>query len=207
MEVVTIKYKFLRNLFDQNTYVLKNENEAIIIDAGADVDDVEREVQGLNVLAILITHIHFDHVWNLEEYIKKFDTNIYISSGQENRFSNSRLNASFMLHNDFRIDMTNAKIKHYDGTLHLGSFDIEIIETPGHTKDGVSLLIDGNLFSGDTLFNGNIGRTDLDDSSEIEMAESLKKLKETEFDVLYPGHFKSCFREEALKTIESFLNY
>ena len=70
MEVVTIKSKFLRNLFDQNTYVLKNENEAIIIDAGADVDDVEREVQGLNVLAILITHIHFDHVWNLEEYIK-----------------------------------------------------------------------------------------------------------------------------------------
>jgi len=52
MEVVTIKSKFLRNLFDQNTYVLKNENEAIIIDAGADVDDVEREVQGLNVLAI-----------------------------------------------------------------------------------------------------------------------------------------------------------
>lgn len=205
MNVFTIKSKFLRNLFDQNTYVLTSGDEAVIIDAGAEVSDIEKVVSGKKVLAVLITHIHFDHVWNLESYIQKFNPDIYILKGQENRFSNERLNASFMIRKEISIDISNAKIKYYSDNLKIGKFDIKVIKTPGHTEDGVSILIDKKLFSGDTLFDGGIGRTDLDDSSDEKMLNSLKTLKFLDFDVVYPGHYGAMDRFTSIDTIDRFL--
>lgn len=205
MNVFTIKSKFLRNLFDQNTYVLTSGDEAVIIDAGAEVSDIEKVVSGKKVLAVLITHIHFDHVWNLESYIQKFNPDIYILKGQENRFSNERLNASFMIRKEISIDISNAKIKYFTDNLKIGKFDIKVIKTPGHTEDGVSILIDKKLFSGDTLFDGGIGRTDLDDSSDEKMLNSLKTLKFLDFDVVYPGHYGAMDRFTSIDTIDRFL--
>ena len=70
--LVTVKSKFLMNLFDQNTYVLKSKKEAIIIDAGAELEDVLKEVENKKVLAVLMTHLHFDHIWNIEQYLEKY---------------------------------------------------------------------------------------------------------------------------------------
>ena len=69
MEIVCLKSKFLHNLFDQNTYVVKCGDEALLVDAGAEVEDVKQVVESRKVVGILITHIHFDHIWNLKKYI------------------------------------------------------------------------------------------------------------------------------------------
>ena len=80
-KITTIKSKFLRNIFDQNTYVLTKGNEVVIVDAGAELEDVISEVQNKKVLAVFLTHIHFDHVWNLEKYVEKFDCDVYVVEG------------------------------------------------------------------------------------------------------------------------------
>ena len=78
MEVICLKSKFLRNIFDQNTYVIKSGNSAIIVDAGAEIEDVKNALTGLKVKAILMTHLHFDHFWNLENYLHEFDCDVYV---------------------------------------------------------------------------------------------------------------------------------
>ena len=72
----------------------------------------------------------------------------------------------------------------------IGKNPIDVIPTPGHTMGGVCYLIDGHLFSGDTLFHGTYGRTDLPEGDEAKMQESLKKLfqKLPDETPVYPGH-------------------
>lgn len=205
MEIKTIKSKFLRNMFDQNTYVLINKNDAVIIDAGAELDDVVQAVGNKKVQAILLTHIHFDHVWNLEEYVVRFDAPVFVVQGQEKRFDDSALNASMILRQDMRFNIDQTKIKYYAEKLKLGSFDFDVIFSPGHSDDSVCLLVDGQLFSGDTLFDGGVGRTDLPDGSEKKLLESLEKIKQLKFERAYPGHYDSASQDKILTTIMFYI--
>ena len=205
MEVICLKSKFLRGIFDQNTYVLLDENDAIIIDAGAEIEDVKAVIGRRKVQGILLTHIHFDHVWNLEKYLDEFDAKAYIPDGQEFKFMDKEYNASTMIHHEFKFDVPKEKIGYYSEKMKLGKFEIQVISTPGHSADSVCVKIDGNLFTGDTLFDGNIGRTDFVDASENEMIKSLKKIKNVEFDFAYPGHYGSMDKQKADMTIDMFL--
>ena len=84
MQIITIKSKFLGGVFNQNTYVLKQGKDAIVIDAGAEVDDVKKAVSGTKLKAVLMTHLHFDHIWNIEKYIQEFDTDIFVFANLSN---------------------------------------------------------------------------------------------------------------------------
>lgn len=79
----------------------------------------------------------------------------------------------------------NAKVLKKDEVEKLG---IKVFETPGHTSDSVCYLYEGVLFSGDTLFHNGIGRTDLPTGNYEKMVESLKFLRDLDFDILCPGH-------------------
>ncbi len=206
MKIKTIKSKFMRGSFDQNTYVLIKGKEAIIIDAGAEIEDVKNALQGAKVLAILITHLHFDHIWNIEKYLKEFDADIFIVSGHQNYFDDSKLNASFMIRKDMHFNVSEKRLKNYAKKLNIGSFNIDVFFTPGHSADSVCLLIENDLFSGDTVFDDGIGRTDLFDSSNEDMKNSLKFIKTINFDFAYPGHFNSTDRAKILKTISYYID-
>lgn len=205
MEIKTIKSKFLRNMFDQNTYVLINKNDAVIVDAGAEVDDVVQAIGNKKVQAILLTHIHFDHVWNLEEYVARFDAPVFVVQGQEKRFEDSAFNASMILRQEMKFQIDSKKIKYYAEKLKLGSFDFDVIFSPGHSEDSVCLLCDGNLFSGDTIFDGGVGRTDLADGSEKKLLESLEKIKNLKFERAYPGHYGNASQDKILSTIMFYI--
>lgn len=206
MQIHVIKSKFLRGVFDQNTYVLKNKNEAIIIDAGAEVEDIKQVVGNSKVLAILITHLHFDHIWNIEKYVSEFQADVYIVSGHENYFDDSKLNASFMIRKNMTFSIAKNNIKYYAEKLKIGSFDIDVYFTPGHSADSVCLLINKNLFCGDTVFDDGIGRTDLYDSSNEKMHESLNLVRLLNFDEAFPGHFERATKEKILKTISHYID-
>lgn len=204
-EIKTIKSKFLKNMFDQNTYVLTNKKEAVIIDAGAELDDVKQAVEGKKVLAVLITHAHFDHTWNLEKYVNEFGCDVYVCDGEEGRFLNSDLNACFMVRLQVSQNIEQKHIKYYAKNLNIGSFDFDVFFTPGHTADGVCILWQKNLFTGDTVFADGVGRTDLADSNPFELVNSLKVIQNIDFEVAYPGHYEPANKNKILDTLYFYL--
>ncbi len=205
-EIKTIKSKFMKNIFDQNTYILSNDkNEAVIVDASAELEDVLSEIEGKKVLAILITHAHFDHTWNLSEYLEQFNCDVYVVEGAEERFESIRLNASFMVRKSITQNISKKLIKYYAKKLKIGDFEFEITFTPGHTSDGVCILWKDNLFTGDTIFADGVGRTDLDDSNPFELKNSLEKIKSINYTVAYPGHYESAIKHKIDNVIDYYL--
>ena len=205
MEIKVIKSKFMRGVFEQNTYVLTTRKQAIIIDAGADLDDVKLAVGDRRVQAVLMTHLHFDHFWYLDEYLNEFNTNVYIQEGFENKFIDSELNGSFLIRKEVTKNIKKSQIKYYENKLKLGDFDCEVISTAGHSADSVCLLVDEVLFTGDTIFADSIGRIDLKDSSRDKMISSLERIRQLDFTTALPGHYEQASKQQIIKTIDFYL--
>lgn len=205
MEIIQLKSKFMKGLMDQNTYVVLNDKNAVIIDAGAEVEDVLKAVNGAQVSAILLTHLHFDHFWCIEEYISTFGCDVYICEGAEEKFLDSQKNGSTIVRKEIIRNVMDSNIKYYKPKLKLGNLEIEVFFTPGHCKDCVCLKIENILFSGDTLFENAIGRTDIYDSSFESMIESLRLIKNLNVDYIYPGHYNSFTKNQAVNVIDYFL--
>lgn len=128
------------------------------------------------VVGIIITHHHFDHVGALEELLKYYKTQMY--------------------------DIYNLQ----EGENSIGDFTFEVIYTPGHKEDLISILMDNKLFCGDFIFLGTIGRYDLPGSNFEEMKKSLRKIiKYDKSIIIYPGHGKQTTLEDELETIKSYL--
>ena len=204
-EILTIKSKFMKNLFDHNTYVLLSQNHAVIIDAGAEIEDVKEVVQNRKVLAVLFTHLHFDHTWNIEKYIDEFKCDVYVANNQENRFNNIDLNASYMVRQNITKNVDKKFIKYYAEKLNIGEFEFEIVSTPGHSEDGVCIKYGENLFTGDTVFADGVGRTDLKDSNPFELKDSLIKISKIDFKTVFPGHYEPASKEKILTNIAYYI--
>ena len=205
VKIDVVKARFMLGLMDQNTYVLTKGKFALVIDAGAEVDDVKKIVGDRKVLGVLMTHLHFDHFWNLEKYLEEFDTSVYIQEGAEYKFEDEVLNGSVLVRQNIKKNISKKRIKYYAKNLVLENFDVEVISTPGHSADSVCILIEDKLFSGDTIFADSIGRIDLKDSDKNQMIESLEKIRETKFSVALPGHYESATKEKIEKTISFYL--
>ena len=145
--------------------------------------------QQLTVGAILLTHGHYDHIAGVEEVRALSGAPVYIHQADAGMLTDGRANLAYQL-----TDAPFRKVQNFttvtDGdVLHVGSRDIQVLHTPGHTPGGVCYLTEEMLFSGDTLFCGSIGRTDFPGSDPAQMQNSLKKIA-TLPDALqvFPGH-------------------
>ena len=189
MKVTQIKSKFLRNIFDQNSYVVENKGEYVLIDAGAELDDIKNVLKKSKLSAIFLTHLHFDHIYNLESIVGAYDCPVYIVDGSEEKLFDCNKNASFMIRNNMVFNIDGAKIKYYTDEIKLKKMTAKIYFTPGHSSDSVCILIGDNLFTGDTIFDDTIGRTDFYDGSAEQMEESLRLLSNLDYKTAYPGHY------------------
>lgn len=165
-----------------NCYILIDEttNHAAIVDPGGGADEILAAVTGLTVEKIFLTHGHFDHTGGVEAlvdalpplavYIHKADT-----AEQPERY---------------RYYPTRGCGYYEDGDVEsVGTLAVRVLHTPGHTPGGVCLLVEDALFTGDTLFMGSMGRTDLPGGSYEEITASLKKLGKLTGDLrVLPGH-------------------
>ena len=190
-------------IYDANCYILIDEKtrEGAIIDPGGDELKLERIIKDLNFKPkfILLTHAHMDHVGGVEYLSKLLKIPFYMHENEEHYIEND--NTVFG-----NIRKADGFLKE-DTKLNIGNLDIKVIHTPGHTQGGVCFLVDRKLFSGDTLFQGSIGRTDFPGGDMNTILNSIKdKLLILGDEVeVYPGHGpKTTIGFE--KKINPFLN-
>lgn len=187
-------------LFEVNCYVVYDplEKKAAIIDPGI-VDNREIEAidnflkkNDLEVVAVINTHLHIDHVVANTGLSEKYD--VPVMAHEDDKFLGDRL---YQQAQQFGLPfkMNSAGVTHYleDGEkIKIGSGELQVIHLPGHSPGGIGLYDpqDGFLISGDSLFEGSIGRTDLPGGNLARLLESIKKRLYTLPDetVVYPGH-------------------
>ena len=187
----------------------KDGSEAIIIDAGhavtKEIESIANE-SGLKISTLANTHGHFDHIADNNSLSKLFGLKIAASKKDAIFFADPEGALGFPL--PIRVEPSKIDIG-LDSTsvLRAGSLLFSIIETPGHTPGSICLYEKsaGVIFSGDTLFAGTCGRTDLRFSSEEQMRESLHNLAKLPAETLvYPGHGKATSIGAERKWMGSF---
>ena len=181
---------------DTNCYIIfdQNSKETMVIDPAGDIDKI---VEIINVLQgklkyIFLTHCHGDHIAGVTELKSKLGGKVLIHRDDSEGLNNKRINLTEFMNGLPEIEI-DADSRLDDGDLiHLGDLEFKVIHTPGHTKGGASLYLESQklLFSGDTLFRGTWGRTDLPTSDFNQIMESItKKLMVLPDDtIVYPGH-------------------
>lgn len=181
-----------------NNYLVIDEasKEAVLIDCSDYVPEIVDYVKanGLTVKYILMTHGHFDHVLGINRMKEALGAKAYVHAGDKEQVVNTReVMTMFGLPTDGVVNPLIDGTLDEAGMMTLGAQEIKIIETPGHTPGGVCYLIGEDLFSGDTLFCGTIGRTDLPQGSFQQIKHSVKDILFALDDNIkvYPGHSES----------------
>ena len=179
--------------FRTNCYMLWQGEECVLVDPGFEPEQILEQVlcKGKKVAAILLTHGHFDHVGGVRHIAAETGCPVYIHE------ADIRLPSR---HTDGQIYHTHT----YDegDVLEIAGMTFRVLHTPGHTPGCVCLLCGDVMLSGDTLFAGTCGRTDLMPYGDpAQMRRSLARLKDLEGDyAVFPGHGHSSTLEEERRT-------
>lgn len=192
MEIITLILGSLQT----NCYILydKTTKLSIIIDPAFDEENkIITSLDQLNSVpkAILITHGHYDHIGSVEMLKNKYKIPVYASADEAELMKDSMKNLSVMF-NNIPISAQADNIIKNNNIIKIDNIQIQCLEVPGHTSGSICYYIqkENILFSGDTLFNNSIGRTDLYEGDETTLASSIKKhlLTLPENTIVYPGH-------------------
>ena len=144
-----------------NCYLLSIDNEVLIIDPGDEANKIIKLIGNRKVVGIIITHYHFDHIGALNEIKDKYQTKVYDKS-----------------------NLTESINK-------IGKFIFEVIYTPGHKEDLITIYFkeDKCMFCGDFIFKDSIGRCDLAGGNISDMLKSIRKIEKYPQDtIIYSGH-------------------
>ena len=187
--------KYVVGIIGTNCYLVINEEtkEAVLIDPGAyplKIRNAVKEAE-LKIKAVLLTHAHFDHIMGLDDVRKEFQVPVYVEEEDMNMMTDSRWNLS--------VNYVNGGYQYKDATpvkdgqiLEIAGMQFKVIHTPGHTPGGCCYYMEkeGVLFSGDTLFQASVGRSDFPGGSASELVRSVKEklLALPDETHVYPGH-------------------
>lgn len=171
-----------------NCYLIGDENEKIcaVVDPGGSPDRVLAMIErsGLTPTMILLTHGHYDHVRGIPGVLAKYPALPVYCHEKELCAAENKTERFFLPH------VGDNQCTYSEGdTMKLGSLEIKVLHTPGHSAGSMTLLVEDLMLSGDTLFAGSMGRCDLPGSDENAMRRSLRRLAALEgnYKVL-PGH-------------------
>ena len=144
-----------------NCYLLGIGNKVLVIDPGDEYIKIRKGIGNREVVGIIITHYHFDHVGALEEIVKDYAVDVY--------------------------DKNNMS----EGSSKIDEYSFEVIYTPGHKEDSITIYFreEKIMFCGDFIFRDSIGRCDLPGGDMSGMIKSIEKIKKYDIDtIIYPGH-------------------
>lgn len=185
-----------------NMYVFYSEagRQCYVIDPGAEaakiIGLVEREK--LEPLAVILTHGHADHLGAAAELIGRFHVPLWIHEADEKTMHgqiNREIAAMFAL----TLPPAAGRLLKDGETIGSGDLTLKVIHSPGHTPGSILLQSNNLLFTGDTLFQGDIGRTDLPGGDDKQMRSSLNKIRAfSPATIILPGHGASSTLEQEL---------
>ncbi len=190
---------FTCNMLQENCYVVSDETkECVIIDCGAYYDDEQQAIVNYikdNELVprhLLVTHGHLDHNFGNDMLNREFGLQPEVSTRDEHIIMNLTMQAQQFY--NLSLELNTPTIKHFfedNELISFGNHKLKVLETPGHTKGSVCFYCaeENVLFSGDTLFRGSIGRTDLGGGSMIQIIQSLRFLAQLPDEtIVFSGH-------------------
>ena len=179
--------------FGTNSYLVEDDktHDAVVIDSNLEpelVIEIAKQ-RGANVKAILLTHTDIDHIAGLHELRGAFGpVPIAVHAAEKDVIAEGR-----PLRREFgpiatRVDNVTTLVE--GEPYRAGSLEFEVLHTPGHSPGGVTLKIDGHLFTGDALFAGSIGRSDFANSDTAALLEGIKSrlLSQADDAIVYSGH-------------------
>lgn len=185
--------KALINEFAENTYIISEKKEAVIIDPGAKIDDIKEFIDEneLNVKFVILSHGHFDHIFSINEVLAEFDCDVYTHESERDFMFDPNLNLSSMTYKKIVVK-NKSKVKTFkdNHVFEMPYNNIKVTHCPGHSRGSSSFEYKRALFVGDTLFKDGVGRTDLPTGSQTTLERSINKLlnKYKDNTVVYPGH-------------------
>ena len=181
-------------LYATNCYIIKDRETgaAAAVDCAVFNGDYKRllfeaDVKSLDY--ILLTHGHFDHICGVEELCNFLGGRVCIHKDDAecltDEYKSQNASMGYAVQGRKSADV----ILNDGDTITLGNTKLHVLHTPGHTKGSVCFLTENEIFSGDTLFRGSCGRTDLPGGDTNEILSSLKRLSSLPGDLtVYPGH-------------------
>lgn len=185
-------------MFGTNTYFIENENEVIVVDPAGKASKIIEILGDKKLLAILLTHGHFDHIKAVDELYNIYKIPVYINEKDEVLCRDKTQCLTFGLPYSPVVSCPIVYLK--EGLLKISSFEFEVIFTPGHTKGSTCFKIDNYLLTGDTLFRNSVGRTDLKGGDDRELKSSLRIIKELDSElIICPGHEQTSTLKEELE--------
>ena len=176
-----------------NCYILEDDqtNLAAVIDPGDEPELIQEalEKEGVEVRYLLLTHGHYDHTTAVPALHRVYpQADIYIHQADANGAGSTLF--------PLAGEVDDLKLYDEGDVIRLGDHEIQVLHTPGHSPGSVTLKVEDVLFTGDTLFAGSCGRTDLRGGSYEQIMQSLKRLGELK------GDFHVCPGHEATSTLE-----
>ena len=192
--------RFVVNMIEENCYLLWDETgEAAIVDCGAYFDEDREDIQKfvaekkLNIVLHLLTHGHFDHIFGAQFVSDTYGVLPQMAKTETENYSSQNEQLRMFLHRDLPLSIPPfGKILDDGETITFGHQKFTVIYTPGHTPGGVCYYNEKEkvLLSGDSLFQGSIGRTDFPGGSGRDLIASLSQRVLTLPDdvTVLPGH-------------------
>ena len=176
--------------YENNCYIIRDEASptCVLVDPGSEAPRILAKTRelGLTVEAILLTHGHFDHVLAVKEISAAASCPIWMHPGDHHPENGAMLDFFYPLSKE---ELPNIQYCNEGDVLNLAGLTIQVLATPGHTQGSVCYRFEDILITGDTLFAGSIGRTDLPGGSYQTILPTLKRLIALEENYrILPGH-------------------
>ena len=167
----------------------------MVIDPGGEPEKIAEvlDILGASLKYIFVTHCHADHIGGIAELKKLKGGKILISRPDAEGLYNEEINLAYYINMEKPELEADSRVDD-DDLIHVGNIEFKVIATPGHTKGGLCLYSEKEklVFTGDTLFSGTWGRTDLPTGSFVEIITSITNRLMTlpDHTIVYPGHGK-----------------
>lgn len=189
-------------LYEENIYILHDKKQVLIIDPGRNASYIRKFIgEDETVQGILLTHGHDDHVGAADDLADYYHCDIYLHESDK-QLTDPKESDKYMFGSP-----VYTPVKGFQEEMQIGAFSLKVYHTPGHTEGSVCIQYRNVLFSGDTLFAGSIGRTDLFSGDDAKMIASLKMLVTLPQDLtVYPGHGPSTSIGQEIRS-NPYLHY